>query len=197
MDDYPAVRGSHVRQNIAAAAIIGQDAVQRFREASPPKAIAALERAGRLGFVPVEIDVETFLVGLELFGPKDNQRRVRHALASTFNSPLMKPVVDGTLRLFGVGPGSMFRLSAPAWATVYRSCGCMSRESTEEGRVVLRCRDAAPAMLEHYVYLEGVAAAIGAVMDVCRVEGGVTLDEVDYELRTVTFIASWRPGSMR
>jgi hypothetical protein len=192
MSQIASIRAGQVKSNIEAAAVVGGDGGARFRAAIAPGTLRAVDDASRISWLPITTDVEIYKVGLELFGAADNRRRVRRALTATIESPLIRPILDGAVRLFGVTPAALFKFMPPAWSAVYRACGTLAVEPAGPDRVVITSTGTAAEMLDD-VYAQGVANALGAVLELCHVEGEVALTGLDRDRRSVTYTATWTP----
>jgi hypothetical protein len=116
----------------------------------------------------------------EALGAETDARTVRRMTRNSLNTSfflIMRPVIQGLLRLFGASPRSLFAHAEQAL-----------RGSVRGIRYVYRDCDAKAGIMEYYTVVpwtemaaEAWAGTAEAVLDVCGVEGSVVLDGVRTE----------------
>ena len=133
------------------------------------EAIAKLTHHGRTGWIPLEHDI-VFLDGLiDLLGEREARAFFRQSVAQHFKSPLLRTLVSGAERIFGMTPHGLVKLIPRAWPMVYKDIGSPSLEKMSDTHAIVHVRDANPALAASPGYMcawtgvfEGVVAAGGA-----------------------------------
>jgi hypothetical protein len=98
-------------------------------------------------------------------------------------------LVRSAAALFGLTPPGLLRWAGRGYGRVCRDCGDLSVSSTEAGLVRLALTDL-PDGLGAPSYLESMAGALEAFLDVCRVDGSV---QVELRPGGAAFLLRWRP----
>lgn len=178
----PEVRVAQLKADLEVLHEIWPDRVERIRARLRPETLRAIESATRLDWMPFAVDLEVVEAVHAEGGEAGTREWSRRALLRTARAPLLKPLVDGAVRLFGLEPGGVLRFAPRVWGTIFRHCGEMEVTAGErEARVsLLRL----PPPVRHHPFLVSIAGAVEAVCEICRVTG-----QVDFEPR--------EPGSDR
>ena len=120
----------HVRHLAPAA----RDAIQREIGEETMRQIGS---AGVLAWLPAQHHARIFDAVITVLAPTNAVAFWRDAMLANLEQPLLRPLVQGGLRLFGATPYSVVRMSPRAWSLVTRDCGT-HEVSRGEGRVELR-----------------------------------------------------------
>lgn len=175
--------------------------IQALQPGQLPSVLARLDPAVRRGileapssgWIPAEWDVALVHAELEVLG-RDGMRRVaRAALVDALGGPQLGALVSTALRLFGATPAGLYRWAGRAWAHVVEGGGALRLDRTE-GNEAWLALEGMPAELADPEYLEAVAGALESVLDVCWVEGDVSVVPRTDGGR---FHARWRPRPRR
>ena len=81
----------------------------------------AVDEAGPLGWVPYAFDVALTAALLEELGPVGAEEFIGGIAEVAMNSPLFRPIVEGSLRVFGPSHGMVVRLGAQLWPLMCRN----------------------------------------------------------------------------
>ncbi len=109
----PLMRASHIQSNLASVEMLGAGEAHRVRHALGAGRVATIEEAGRMEWLPLEIDVAlTDAVG-EVAGMDGVRRWARTSIQQSLDGPLLGPLRDGAVRLFGLAPGKILEMGAP------------------------------------------------------------------------------------
>ncbi len=183
------MRASHVHANLRSLELMGQDQAQRVRDAVDPDVLRAIESATRVAWLPVELDLELSEAVDRILGPQALTDWSRLAMQDSFRGPLLGPVVDGAVRLFGLHPGRLAKVFPRGWTQIYRGCGDLKTEPS--GGDSVRISHVAPPELLRVsdVFHRSVAGAFSALFDVARVRGEVSVVVL---ARHVDYTLNWR-----
>jgi hypothetical protein len=164
---------------------------ERVRARLAPATRTALEHKSRLGWLPVEVDVElTHAIYAEL-GAGRARESFRHNLAAALETPILRSLAHGALRLFGPSPERLFSWAPRLWAQIYRDAGGMRFASEADGVARLELFDLPEPIAASRDYLDGVAGAIAAGFDWMDRKGEVVLERLDVRERRASFRLVW------
>jgi hypothetical protein len=154
-------------------------AAARVRARLAPATRETLQRSSRLAWLPIEVDVElTDAVYAEL-GPARAREMFRRNLSAALDTPILRSLAQGALRLFGASPERLFGWAPKAYAQLYRDSGEMRFESDGPGAAWLELANLPPAIAASRDYLDGMASALAAGFDLMDIKGEVTVERVD------------------
>jgi hypothetical protein len=163
----------------------------RVRGRLAPETLARLERSSRLGWLPVEVDVElTDAIYAEL-GAGRAHELFRRNLAAALDSPILRSLAQGALRLFGASPERLFGWAPKAYSQIYRDAGGMRFEAERPGRARLELFELPPAIASSQSYLDGIAGSIAAGFDLMGLKGEVAIELLDPVRRRACFRLEW------
>ena len=103
----------------------------------------------------------------------------RRNLSGALDTPILRSLAQGALRLFGASPERLFAWAPKAYAQLYRDSGEMRFESDGPGAARLALSRLPPAIAASRDYLDGMASALGAGFDLIGIKGEVTVERVD------------------
>ena len=132
-------------------------------------ALAKLTDPGRTDWIALQDDV-TFLNGLvQVLGFDDAVAFFRASVAQHFQGPLLRALVRGAERIFGLTAYGLVKLIPRAWPTVYKGLGTPKLEKRSETHAVVTLLEAHPLLFESKGYhaawqgiFEGVIASTDA-----------------------------------
>jgi hypothetical protein len=109
----------------AILALIGDESVREIRA------------AGILAWLPAVHQARLFDAIFKVLAQTGAAAFWRDAMLANFNTPLLSPLVQGGLRLFGATPYSIVRMSPRAWQLVTRGCGTQHVAEGDAGDVAV------------------------------------------------------------
>lgn len=189
---FPAMRASHMKSNLQALRDLGPDNERRVRELVSPATLATIDDNPRTSWLPVELDVELTDAIDQVMGREGTRRWSKEALLKSMEGPLLRPIIDAALRLFGVTPASVFGFLPRAWGAVYRDCGTIELGDVAESSLHVLYRGVPDAMAAD-AYLDGIAGALEAVLELCKKSGRVTVEPV--QGGQTRFVVEWSPDA--
>jgi hypothetical protein len=163
----------------------------RVRVGLKPDVLEAIETTSPISWLPVEVDVELTECFFQVAGAERAKRAFREALARSIERPLLRPLVDGALGIFGRNPAKILRWVPKAWSLIYRDCGQMRCAHASEGSARLELGPLPPPIVDSRCYLTGTAATVSAFFDWLGIEGRVRLEGPCATTRSATFHLSW------
>jgi len=177
MSQRPRILASFVHGTLEAIDCMDGDLGRAVRDALKPETRDAIENAWAASWLPIGHDVELTEAFFALAGRERACRAMRSNLASTFQKPILRPLVEGALRIFGShDPRKLLRWAPRAWSLLFRNVGEMSAEIGLD-RATVELLDLPPEVADSREYLLGTAAAISAIYDLTGFEGTCELLE--------------------
>ena len=175
------------------AAVSAQDAAlgERVRARLGVATRERLEQASRIAWVPIELDVEVTHAIYGELGPVRAREVFRRNLSGALDSPVLRSLAQGALRLFGASPARLFGWAPKVYAQLFRDAGEMRFTLEEAGAARLELRALPSCVARSRNYLDGVAASIGAGFDFMGVKGEVRIEAHDPAGGRATFRLEW------
>ncbi len=170
---------AEVRASYCKAAVA---AVKRHRRA--PALLTRLEpvrdvvrQATNLGWVDARHFVEITRATLHVLGAQEAQRFWADRLGAALNRPLMRPLAQGGMFLYGNDPASIIRMTPRAYPLVFKDCGT-PRVVVGDGSVRLSIREMPDSVRD-----PGIATCFGghcvAAVEFAGARGEVLIDDQD------------------
>jgi hypothetical protein len=185
----PEIKASHTRTSLDVLGELFPSSAPRVMTRLSPLVKEALAQAMRLDYLPVMVNLEVVeAINAEL-GVRGARQVARESLRRTLSGPLLGGLVSTATVLFGNTPPGLLRWLGRGYGWVCRDCGDFKLIRAESGRVEVRLEEL-PEELNIPSYLEAMAGALEAFLDICRVEGEVTVDPWPGGAR---FELHWRP----
>lgn len=156
-----------------------------------PETLERLRAAARLDWLPLELDVELDLAIADVLGPDVDRERSRLCVLHLFDTPLLRPFVQGAQMLFGLSPPGLIATVPRGWPALYRNAGELRYEVSDGLRRVLIYDHVPPRVIASRLYLDSIAGALESLFDLANVEGSVTLGEIDVVARRAELVFEW------
>jgi hypothetical protein len=189
--DGPRILAGFVQGTLAA--VVAQDVAlgERVRARLAPATRERLASASRIAWLALEVDVElTDAIYAEL-GPVRARELFRRNLSGALDSPVLRSIAQGALRLFGASPARLFSWAPMVYAQLYRSAGQMNFTLDAPGSARLELEALPACVATSRSYLDGVAASIGAGFDYVGVKGEVRIETHDPARARAAFRLAW------
>lgn len=188
----PLIRVAQLRADLEVLPEIWPDRAERIRARLRPETEAAIASATRLDWLPFAANLELIEAVHAEGGEPAVREWARRALLRTARAPLLKPIVDGAVRLFGLEPGGVLRFAPRVWEIVFRHCGEMEVAPREREARLSLVRLPPPA--RHHPFLISVAGAVEATCEICRVKGQATVEPVEASSDRADLVLRWTRG---
>jgi hypothetical protein len=183
----PAVRFSHLKEDVAALAALGPEAQGRVLARLDPRVLAAIAESTRVSWGSLALN----LAVVEAVFAEAGEAGVRALGKASFLSSLdtfFRPLLVGVTSLFDLQPSVVLRFAPQAWKAVYRRCGELAVRKDGEARATVEARGF-PAPLLEAPFLHAFAGTFEAGLEICKKAG-----EVGWERHgaTAVYSISWR-----
>jgi hypothetical protein len=190
----PEIAAAHSRATLEVLGELSPGADARVRARLKPSSREALDGATRSDFLPAAVDLDLAMAIHAELGMEGARRVARETLRRSLTGSLLGGLVRSAAALFGLTPPGLLRWAGRGYGRVCRHCGELEVTSAADGLVRLGLTGL-PAELEAPSYLESMAGALEAFLDVCQVEGAV---EAELRPGGAAFLLRWsRAGAAR
>jgi hypothetical protein len=190
---FPEIAAVHTRTTLEVLGELAPGADARVRARLQPEVRDALDGAARSDFLPAMVDLDVAMAIHAELGPEAARRVAREVLRRGLTGSVLGGLVRSAAALFGLTPPGLLRWAGRGYGRVCRDCGELEVTATDEGLVRIALTGL-PEGLAAASYLESMAGALEAFLDVCQAEGSVAV-----ELRPggAAFDLRWRKAGAR
>jgi len=172
-DGQARIKASQIMNNLAAVELIGPGRVDEVRAALPPEVLREVDQAAKTAWLPLEYDIALAEAIERVFGPGSDRERSRTSTRLSTESSLLRPILDGIQKIFGLTPPAVIRATTFAWGQLYRNCGEVKFKELAANRALLTYEGLPTAILDSPLYLASIGGGLHACLDLCKVEGSV------------------------
>jgi hypothetical protein len=144
----PMLRAALARLSLRRIASEHPTKAERIRAHVGQALCDAVDEAGPLGWVPYSFDVALTKGLLEELGESGAEAFIGGMTEVALTQPLFRPIVEGSLRLFGPSHGLVVRLGHQIWPLVCRNVVDLRVERLADSTVVMGER-ACDELLQH------------------------------------------------
>jgi hypothetical protein len=170
----PRIRGTQVRENVASLGKLGPDEGEAVRDALPEDVYRRALEVSRVEWVDVAVDVLITEAVESALGHEAMLRWSRRAIQAARDTPLLGPMFEGGLALFGVQPAAFLKLLPRGWGHVYKNCGEVSVTRSGKGYATIQWSGVPEVIAQSDAYLAGVGASFEALLQITEVSCTVT-----------------------
>lgn len=171
------VRGGPVSDTVAFLDVYQTGLLARVEAQIGRETLKSITSHGRMSWIPLEDDVVLVEGIAAVLGAAELVRFFRSSIAHHFQGKLLRTLISGAERLFGLTPHVLVKLVPRAWPMVYKNLGEPTIERRTDTLAVVHVTEAHPILLDSADYLrtwqgifEGVVAAGGAEADRVQVD---------------------------
>ena len=172
MVDGPAVRARSTQDALAYADQFSPGATAKIRELIPPESLRVIDQATRTGWIPVEHDRHVPASTIEVLGEARAVECWREFLRSHLKAPLFRTVIDASIRLFGLSPATLAKITPRIFPLAYKDF-CVVRSRAEEDMAELVLDEVHPEVADVAAYPVSFRAFFYGFLDICGVDGTV------------------------
>lgn len=175
MIQTPLMRAAHVRESLGRLEMFGELG-SRIEGNLGQSQVSRIRDSRGATWLPLEVDVAMTRAVAEIAGPDGLDAWCRDAIRASIRGPLLRPVLEGAARVFGLSPGPILGMVPRTFQHVYRHAGALRRDEDAPGRVVFSYQEAPAVVLDDAWYIPGITAALAVVLEICNVGGTATAD---------------------
>jgi hypothetical protein len=182
----PAVRFSHLKEDVDALAALGPDLQARVLARIDPRVLVAIRESTRVSWADLSLNLEMAEAVLAEAGPSGSRAWGRASFRASLTT-FFRPMLEGVASLFDLQPTTILKFAPQAWPAVYRNCGALEirRDGGERASIVTT---GFPPPLLREPFLHALAGTFEGGIEICRRQGQV-LWQLDGP--TATYQVSW------
>ena len=189
----PSVQASYMKQFAAQVRTLGVVADDVI--AADPELFQAIGAAGRMTWMPIEINLRMVDALYTVLGVERARRFQADQISRQFDTPLWRTFVEGGVRLLGLDPGALVRWLPRALALMFRDCGIWTVERDDETSAAMIGRHLPEVLVAHPHWLDSVAGGIHALFVLCNTSGETRVRECEPALGQARITIGWKPGA--
>jgi hypothetical protein len=183
------MRATQMKENLRGLDELAERHSVDLRAALSPEMLKRIKGAMRTDWLPIAYDVEMNEAVERSLGRELLCRWSRSTIESSLKGPMLSPLLDGAVALFGLTPNTLFKLLPRGWGSVYRGCGELKIEGRGNTQARIMWRGVPDEVRASEPYLYGVAATFSALLAVTNAEGDVVPTVVPGN--AIEFAAKW------
>jgi serine/threonine protein kinase len=130
----PSVRASLPKSAWAEIARLHPATIAKVSEALGHPWLGMLEKTTGIAWVPFELEARIADAAYKVLGADETRALYRRKTHRSFEIPIIRPIFQSALRLFGGTPASLVRMMGKSWTLLARDCGSYECESVGERR---------------------------------------------------------------
>ncbi|MBI5542333.1 MAG: hypothetical protein HY901_00465, partial [Deltaproteobacteria bacterium] len=118
----------------------------------------------------------------------------RRSILLSFEGPLLRPLVEASVKVFGLTPISWLQWIPRLWPSMCRNCGTLEVGETSPSRCTIHFAKAPPALVQSRPFLISLCGSCEGVIQLCKVKGRVE-HELDPRTGVVLLRARWNEAA--
>jgi len=190
LNPAPAVRASHLKDDLAALGALGSAAEAAVRARLAPATLQAIGEALRTDFLPLALNLELAEAVFAVAGDRGARTWGTASLLASLDG-FFKPLFLGLTRLVSPSPALMYKTLPQGWLTTYRGCGDLQVSRPGETQARLEGRGL-PAGMCGMPFLTAVCGTMEAVFRISRYSGEVTLQPFEPGGGQAAWTVTWK-----
>jgi hypothetical protein len=190
-EQAPAVRGSHLKDDLKSLDALGAPTAARIRARLRPDTIRSIEQASGTRFLPLALNIEMAEAVFAEAGEEGVRRWGTASLVASLDG-FFKPLLIGLTRLVAPSPSLLYKTMPQGWTTTYQGCGELYVSQVAPGvtRIVGR---GLPPQMQSQAFRLAVCGTLAAAFEIARYQGAVGLEPLAEGPGDVSWLAEWRP----
>jgi hypothetical protein len=188
----PELRASLAKEQLASIDALGPLPSGRVRE-SAAAAVAIIERATRVDWLPMTTLVEVLDATLAALGPADAAAHWRRSTLRSLEIPLVKPFLAGVLSVFNPSPATAMPLYPKLFSLLYRNVGAVAVDVVEPGLLTITHTGLPSIVLASSAWASSMAASYDATLQFLRAKTPRVSFTIEAAKARCPFTLRWIP----
>jgi len=159
------------------------------------ESIAIVDAAPRSNWIPLAVQLDILAQIDRRLGRAGYQDFCQRHFIRTTETPLVRTVFDGAVRLFGMGPEAVFKVFRRSWSMMSSDAGDVNLRRLDPNDLCIEVSGLPLDEVQSKLFVEGFAATFTGVFRLFGLTGEVKLASVDVGTRTAVYLGSWTPSS--
>jgi hypothetical protein len=182
------IRAQQLKQDLQALVELGHDQASFILASVSPRDLRTIQQAGPTDWLPIELELELCRRIHATAGDDGIRAWGLASLRAGIEGPLLKPMLETTIRMFGLSPAALLRLGPLAWRSAFREAGRLDVTMVPGQAGIARLCGLPEVMFER-AFLLSIAGCLETVFAVTGHPGAVQL--VEPVVEEPRFILSW------
>ena len=188
------LRASIPKSSWAEITLLGPPRLTKIEKLVGESFVAELTAASGVEWIAFEFESKLADAVFEVLGPSETRALYRRKTVRSFDIPLIRPILQSSLRVFGATPASILKMVGRTWALASRnsgSYGCV--DESDQRRCTSVVRDF-PARLyrRREAWLETAMGGYEAFFTPFKLDRGtVRVSERDFTTGSASFVLEW------
>lgn len=162
-----------------------------IRAAVPEQTWVAIDSAGLLAWLPLEMNLACTRAVAARLGPDRAQQFFRELVLAAIDTPLLRGFVQGVLRVAAPDAGQYLPWLARGFELMFRDAGSWKVLERAPGWALLQLRNLPRESVSDSMWIKSVASSLYGLMDLTGVVGTTVVHDVDVKAGTVTYASRW------
>jgi hypothetical protein len=164
---------------------------ERIQELVPATLWTDVADSGTFAWLPFDLNLSLTRAVAQALGTRRTHDFFVNLMLATFETPLLKSLVDAVLRLKGYDPTMMLPWVSKGFELMFKEAGTWRVVEDEQGAGTLEVRGLPSVALSDRIWLDSVASSLSALFTVAKVQGVTTIRGPDGERGSVAFRMRW------
>jgi len=167
--------------------------VQKILDRAGAGALAVLDQASPLGWLEADTHMGLLNAARDVLGATRNQSFWRTVTRESFDRPIFRALVQGTLALFGRSPTHVLKTIPKGWGLITTACGEITVTSPERSQHAEMLWQSIPTVVcRTDSFATAWVGSIHALLDVTQRAGDVQLDAKALSAGIARYDIRWR-----
>jgi len=189
--EAPLMRASYLKESVGLLDHLPPEQADKVRELVPAQILQEVQEATKVDWLPLDHDIVFTDVLGQVLGERGVRDLARDAMIRAASGTLLKPFINSAVKLFGLSPKGILRLSKQFWRAVYRNCGQIMTVQDEPRLAHVVFESLARQVIDSPMYRASMLGTLEGVLKICQVEGSATLEEMDRASGKLVLAVRW------
>jgi hypothetical protein len=192
MSAVPSIRAFVTKELLAALRSDDPALLPLVTSLLPPPLMEAIAKTRAVGWVPFAGHMHLNRAVRQGLGPPAFPALGRRAMLRSYDQHMVKPLIEGTLRLFGASPAGLSKVLPRLWGVMTRAGGELALEPPPGPNRALLGLTGFPAEQGFAdLLVPGLGGALSSVFDLCDLQGEVVTYDIDAARGAARFELRW------
>ncbi len=163
----------------------------RIAQAVPDAFFQGISEAGAVAWLPFEHNLALTRAVADALGPRRTQEFFHALMLASFETPLLRGLVDAVLRLKGNDLGVILQWVSKGFELMFKHAGAWRVVERESGSASLEVVGLPVEAARDRIWLDSVSSSLSSLFSIAEVRGVTTVRDVDIERGKAVFRLRW------
>jgi hypothetical protein len=187
------LRASIPKSSWAEIALLDPPRLAKIEEIVGRPFVAELTAASGVAWIAFEFEAKLADATYEVLGASETRALYRRKTVRSFDIPLIRPILQSSLRVFGATPASILKMVGRTWALASRNCGSYACvDESDQRRSTSIVRDFPTRLYRRReAWLETAMGGYEGFFAPFRLDGTVRVTDRDFAAGSASFLLEW------